>query len=63
MDKFYCYCPVCNKTEIKFFKKAVNLSDAKGQLQHHEKEVHNGKMVGTFGKGYSYPEWYNCDYL
>jgi len=56
--KFYCYCPVCNKSDKApdFFAKADSLSEAKETLIMHEKSLHKGKPCGIFGKGKSYPK-------
>ena len=48
---YYCYCPVCNNSDkaYDFFVKADSLQEAKENLQIHEKDLHKGKPVGTFG--------------
>jgi len=58
MDKYYCYCPKCNEDgkAKNFFAKAKSLHAAKLKLEEHEKALHKGKPVGTFGKGHSYPK-------
>ena len=57
MNKFYCYCPVCQSTENPFASKAQSVSDAHKIIETHEKECHNGKPVGIFGKAIEYPEF------
>ena len=56
--KYYCYCPVCNDSDKaeNFFAKAGSLAEAKEKLELHEKDLHKGKLCGTFGKGLSYPK-------
>ena len=43
---FYAFCPVCKD----FLKEATSVGDARKQIEEHEKSVHKGKPVGTFGK-------------
>ena len=52
--KYYCYCSNCDYAE-----KAKSISDAKVKIELHEKEVHKGKPIGTFGKGKTYPKGIN----
>ena len=57
-EKYYCYCPVCNKSDktANFIAVADTLQNAKAKLEKHEQECHNGKPIGTFGKGKEYPK-------
>jgi hypothetical protein len=57
MNKFYCYCHVCQETDNPFSCKAQSVSDAKTIIETHEKEYHKGKPVGIFGKAIDYPEF------
>jgi hypothetical protein len=43
---YYWYCPACNMLE---HQHAKSLSEACKNLKKHEKEMHKGKQVGTFG--------------
>jgi len=58
LNKHYCYCPVCNKSDKvpDFYAKADSLAQAKELLVAHEKECHKKKPVGTFGSGVNYPK-------
>lgn len=58
MEKCYCYCPKCPE----FMQIADTVHEAKTKLEQHEKESHQSKPIGTFGKGYSYPEAFNLVY-
>jgi hypothetical protein len=55
MNKFYCYCPVCQDNP--FASKATSIVDAKTIIETHEKECHKGKPVGCFGKATEYPKF------
>ena len=50
--EFYAFCPACNSSDKQpdFIVQGKSLSDAREQLEVHEKECHKGKPVGTFGQ-------------
>ena len=44
-DIYYAECMKCKD----FHKDTVSLEDARKETEKHEKEKHDGKLVGTFG--------------
>jgi len=42
---FYSKCSLCSD----YYKETINIHEAKNDIELHEKEKHNGKLIGIFG--------------
>ncbi len=48
-DTYYCFCPICKEKFVQWG--FLDLNEAKIAVELHEKEMHKGKQICTFGKG------------
>jgi hypothetical protein len=47
MNEYHFYCSICGKE--KTYVTGDSLDSVKSICETHEKEIHNGKQVGTYG--------------